>query len=877
MPSDLLQYDWLGPQCGLSTHYSAGPAPNSPSILWKMNLPPFNYASGGIALMGSSNPVAFNGKLFLNIGNNIAAMDPFTGAIIYNVTVPSVLSGRVCLAANVMKIDETYMVTMSRTVPIINATHNLPGAWSFVCLRIADGSQVWTSSPVYTSTELGGPLYYSETKMIYIDNSEVSGNGGTQNPGILQAWKLSDPAQPPTLAWTYVGLGPVYISVPAVAVVGDGKLFPQCEEPHQVCLDAETGQVLWDAQLTGTPTYIGSYSDGVLYRGLLDNTFVAMDGDTGKIIWSFNPHTYGYWCSGTAVAYGMVYALNVDGYEYALDITDGHVVWQHLGSAFYPGLVEVADGKVYARTGEGMPQTGTTNPGYSRYSCLNAYTGEVIWEVSKEMASGPLGRVCIAYGNLYGVDPGYSIYAGKTLKPILYCFGGEAGKKDWSMFGSNEAHSAVGSGGPIDMKLSWRFQTGGAVVSSPSIVAGKVYVGSDDKNLYCIDASSGNKIWSFATGTSIRSSPAVVNGKVYTGTDDGFLYCLDANSGSQIWKASTPGQQIPIVSSTYPRYTSSPTVVSGKVYAGGSDGKLYCLNADSGNVYWTIQTTDAILSTPTYNAGDGVYFASIDGFVYKVNPDNGNIIWNISTPIGLETAMEGTPIIGNGLVVIGSGAAKGSPAKFGRIYAFDMSTGNLVWNYTERSTSGNMQVTWTALFVNHPNLGPVFYFNDFYFLDCVNATSGKLLWDSYLTREGFGIPTYSDGKLYVGRNAYGVYCVDAESGKKLGYFDAGSWVESTVALYDNKIYFGSLDWGVYCVSQSSAGTTYYGNSQTPQPSTPAPITSAPIATPSASATVPPKTEGTFSDVYSITIAAVVIIVIVAALSVVLVRRRGQKT
>jgi eukaryotic-like serine/threonine-protein kinase len=53
-----------------------------------------------------------------------------------------------------------------------------------------------------------------------------------------------------------------------------------------------------------------------------------------------------------------------------------------------------------------------------------------------------------------------------------------------------------------------------------------VYVGSGDNSLYAVDARTGNKLWSFATGAAIISSPAVANGVVYVGSYDGKLYAF---------------------------------------------------------------------------------------------------------------------------------------------------------------------------------------------------------------------------------------------------------------------------------------------------------------------------------------------------------------
>ncbi len=898
VPSSMLQYEWLGINRDVAqTHFSAGPAPNTPTILWQKSMP-------GVG----SDPVLFNGMLFVTQGSNIVAMDPMTGKTIYTVAVPKVLSDRSASATNIMKIDDTYMVAMSSTGSIVNATTSLPAAWALRGFRIADGSLVWQMSPQFGPTVAYRPRYVPDTKMIYTVVGNSTGRGGTQNPGGVQAWTFSDPTQPPSLAWSWINFGVTYGA--GSVVYGDGRLFVGGSEPHQTCLNATTGKVLWETQLTGAIQYGGTYYNGVLYRGLLDNSFTAIDGNTGKVLWTNKPSAYGFWCSATAAAYGIVYETNVDGYFYAFNATTGNIVWKYLGPGqYYPGYAEIGDGKVYVATGQGVPSP-ITGQGIQEFTCFNATTGEVLWQVNKEFRSGPSDYQAIAYGNFYAVNQetvnGLSTYNSpppKVLDTILYCYASEAATegaaapKDWPMYGSDPAHKAVSTeSAPVNMAQKWVYHTGGAVTSSAVVVQGKVYIGSDDHNWYCLDANSGTKIWNFTIGYYIRSTAAVVNGKFYSGTDDGFAYCLDANTGSQLWKTPTPGQVLPIMTGTYPEYHSSPNVVDGKVYIGAIDGKLYCLDANSGSVIWALQTTGAILSNPTYIANDGLYFASVDGFVYKVNPSSGSVIWNVSTPIGLDIAMEGSACVGNNLVVIGSGGAKNSIAQLGQMYCFNATNGNRVWTYNQQnynSTSPNLQPVWTPLYLNNSVLGPVFYFGDFFHMTCVNATNGNRLWTTYLTREHFGLPAYADNKLYIPSDTFGIYVCDATTGAKIGYFEAGAQVRTSPALYGGKVYFGSNNWDVFCVGWSSAATTYIGNplpspspspppTQTPiptnVPTSPTPIaspkptsTQLPTATPSAS--VPPTPAGfPWATVY-IAVAAIIIVIIVATIALILRRRK----
>ena len=53
------------------------------------------------------------------------------------------------------------------------------------------------------------------------------------------------------------------------------------------------------------------------------------------------------------------------------------------------------------------------------------------------------------------------------------------------------------------------------------MVNGVVYVGSDDHNVYALNAAMAPNSGVITTGWSVTSSPTVVNGVVYVGSNDG--------------------------------------------------------------------------------------------------------------------------------------------------------------------------------------------------------------------------------------------------------------------------------------------------------------------------------------------------------------------
>ncbi len=70
-----------------------------------------------------------------------------------------------------------------------------------------------------------------------------------------------------------------------------------------------------------------------------------------------------------------------------------------------------------------------------------------------------------------------------------------------------------------------------------AVVGDRVYFGSSvDHQVHCLDLRDGKEVWRFFTGAPIRLAPTVVDGRVYIGSDDGHAYCLDAENGSLLWK-----------------------------------------------------------------------------------------------------------------------------------------------------------------------------------------------------------------------------------------------------------------------------------------------------------------------------------------------------
>jgi outer membrane protein assembly factor BamB len=203
--------------------------------------------------------------------------------------------------------------------------------------------------------------------------------------------------------------------------------------------------------------------------------------------------------------------------------------------------------------------------------------------------------------------------------------------RNWWMYHHDAQHTGHASGcsgitsttvGSMSLYRTTPLPSGGSVITIPSVVQGKIYVGTGDDTigssggtLYKIDLSTGMIELSFpvpkrmpAYSQGIGGSPAVVDGKVYFSAIPGWVYCLDANTFAPLWvtdlRFPDPAHNQPAQNHSDPSYPadcwSSPLVVNGRVYIGCGEGEgdtfgfVYCLDANTGNVIWLFCTNQFV-------------------------------------------------------------------------------------------------------------------------------------------------------------------------------------------------------------------------------------------------------------------------------------------
>ena len=332
----------------------------------------------------------------------------------------------------------------------------------------------------------------------------------TQSPAPARA---SAPAAPGTLLWSIKAPGAIdnVVALDGVVYTADTNWNGGPSDHNVYALNAANGTVIWKG-VNYAESYTGpTVGNGMVYFGSDFHTVTALAAKNGHGAWQYT--TGDVIASGVAVTSDVVYVASYDGYLYALQATTGKLVWRSNAAGKSVTYVTTGGAYVYAASSSGT-------------AALHVSDGSRAWS-----APGSSGLV-VSTGStlLVGGAQGLSLLNAATGAQVWSTAVGGAVTSLW--FTDGLAYAGCDNGflravSLADGSLQWAYQAGGPVRSGLWVAGGVVYFGSDDRNIYAVDAGGSLK-WSYRTGAAVESGFAVSNGLVFAGSNDGKLYALQA-------------------------------------------------------------------------------------------------------------------------------------------------------------------------------------------------------------------------------------------------------------------------------------------------------------------------------------------------------------
>jgi outer membrane protein assembly factor BamB len=363
------------------------------------------------------------------------------------------------------------------------------------------------------------------------------------------------------------------------------------------------------------------------------------------------------------------------------------------------------------------------------------------------------------------------------------------------MFRGGPERTGLYPGGGVDgfAGVMWRFQTRGAVRSSPTVADNVVFVGSTDGRMYALDATRGDELWHFDGDSPVASTAAVAGDLVFYGDRAGVLRALDRADGTLRWDLPT-GADIPLPwgNEGWDYYTSSPAVLGGSVLFGSRDGHLYAVEAETGSVLWRYPTEGQIWSSPAV-ADSTVFVGSADGSLHAVDLASGEPRWrydtegrsHVSAEFGFDRrTIQSSPAVADGRVFFGS--------RDGFVYAVEAETGSLAWRFDQ-------EVSWC---ITSPGVDSGVVYagsSDGLFAQALHADSGEELWRTSTEFRVFASPALSGETVLVADHAGVLFALDRRTGAERWRFRAGQAIQSSPVVANGVVYVGSDDGVVYAI------------------------------------------------------------------------------
>ena len=229
-----------------------------------------------------------------------------------------------------------------------------------------------------------------------------------------------------------------------------------------------------------------------------------------------------------------LYAQSTEGILYTIDGETGEIRWQvPIGRADYPNMLPAANDD-YAAVVNG-----------STLHIVSLADGKLAW--TKRLPTAPSNSPVVTDTHVFvplhgGMLDGYSLDEEVSKIPLRTRSLGSTQAKPVLTGNSITWPTDRGflySADKESGKVRFRMEARSNLVSNAAFLApNRIFVGSIEGYLFCVNEKAGGMLWQFSSGESLASAPFASGDSVYAMTSRGSLFAVNSQNGIQRWQTS---------------------------------------------------------------------------------------------------------------------------------------------------------------------------------------------------------------------------------------------------------------------------------------------------------------------------------------------------